>query len=104
MEQRFYYKDNNENYYSYKSQHNDLIEITEQEFNEHIAQPQPTAEQIALFNKQKEMAEIKRWLNENDYIINKHILGEYTDDDERWVNYLEQRAEKLARYNELEEQ
>lgn len=104
MEQRFYYKDNNGNYYSYKSQHDDLIEITEQEFNEHITQPQPTAEQIALFNKQKEMAEIKQWLNENDYIINKHILGEYTDDDERWVNYLEQRAEKLARYNELEEQ
>jgi hypothetical protein len=49
-----------------------------------------------------EMEQIKQWLIENDYKINKHTLGEYADDDLRWVEYLEQRQEKLLRYNELE--
>lgn len=51
---------------------------------------------------QQEMQEIIAWLNANDYIINKHTLGEYGDNDERWLNYLAQRKVKLERYNELE--
>jgi hypothetical protein len=53
-------------------------------------------------NKFYEMEEIKRWLSENDYKVNKHSLGEYADDDPRWVEYIEQRQTKLLRYNELE--
>lgn len=49
-----------------------------------------------------EMQSIKRWLSEHDYIINKHTLGEYTDNDIKWLKYLEERKLKLARYNELE--
>lgn len=49
-----------------------------------------------------EMDAIKQWLNDNDYIINKHVLGEYTDTDTRWLNYLAERKAKLERYNELE--
>lgn len=49
-----------------------------------------------------EMQEIKEWLLANDYKINKHTLGEYTDTDTRWTTYLEERKIKLARYNELE--
>lgn len=49
-----------------------------------------------------EMNEILCWLDNNDYIINKHTLGEYSDDDPKWINYLSERATKLARYNELE--
>lgn len=49
-----------------------------------------------------EIQEIKEWLNINDYKINKHTLGEYTDTDTRWTTYLEERKTKLARYNELE--
>jgi len=49
-----------------------------------------------------EMKEIKEWLEGNDYKINKHTLGEYTDTDTRWTTYLEERKTKLARYNELE--
>lgn len=49
-----------------------------------------------------EMLEIKQWLSANDYKINKHNLGEYTDTDTRWTSYLEERKIKLARYNELE--
>ena len=50
----------------------------------------------------QEMVSIKSWLNAKDYIINKHLLGEYSDTDTRWVNYLTERKLKLARYNELE--
>ena len=45
---------------------------------------------------------IKAWLQENDYKINKHLLGEYADDDVRWVEYLQERSVKLARYNDIE--
>ena len=34
--ERYYYKDNNGSYYSLKQERDDLIPITEQEFNEHI--------------------------------------------------------------------
>ena len=49
-----------------------------------------------------EMQEIKEWLLANDYKINKHTLGEYTDTDTRWTTYLAERKTKLAKYNELE--
>jgi hypothetical protein len=49
-----------------------------------------------------EIQEIKEWLLANDYKINKHTLGEYTNTDTRWTTYLEERKTKLARYNELE--
>ena len=49
-----------------------------------------------------EMGEIERWLVENDYKVNKHSLGEYSDTDKRWTSYLKERKEKLLKYNELE--
>jgi hypothetical protein len=49
-----------------------------------------------------ELNQIKIWLRENDYKVNKHILGEYQDDDERWTDYLQERSVKLARYNDIE--
>jgi hypothetical protein len=42
------------------------------------------------------------WLKAHDYIINKHLLGEYKDNDKRWKDYLQQRKEKLEQYNALE--
>ena len=33
---RYYYKDENNNYYNLKEQRNDLISITEEEWNEHL--------------------------------------------------------------------
>lgn len=51
---------------------------------------------------QEEMFEIKKWLSDNDYIINKHTLGEYSNNDEKWLNYIAERKVKLNRYNELE--
>lgn len=77
-----------ENYYSY---------------NEHLNQVKAKEEQETLINSYKqEMSAIKKWLNANDYIINKHLLGEYSDTDYRWLNYLAERKIKLARYNEIE--
>ena len=77
-----------ENYYSY-NEHLNLVKEQEQ------------TQQVINSYKQ-EMASIKSWLNANDYIINKHTLGEYSDTDTRWLNYLAERKIKLARYNELE--
>lgn len=72
-------------------------------YNEHLESVKRAEQEEQRINAIKqEMAEIKAWLNANDYIINKHTLGEYTDTEPRWTNYLAERKVKLARYNELE--
>ena len=63
-------------------------------------------EAIARMNE-KEEAKKKRadalaWLAENDWKINKHTLGEWTDTDERWIEYVETRAQKRAEIDEAE--
>lgn len=59
-------------------------------------------EKIELIKVKNEMTIIKRWLNTHDFMINKYMLGEYKDTDEKWVNYLKERKDKLKTYNELE--
>jgi hypothetical protein len=49
-----------------------------------------------------QLQDIQAWLQAHDYIINKHLLGEYKDNDKRWIDYLQQRKEKLEQYNALE--
>jgi hypothetical protein len=49
-----------------------------------------------------QLQDIQAWLKAHDYIINKHLLGEYKDNDKRWKDYLQQRKEKLEQYNALE--
>lgn len=72
-------------------------------YNDHLESVIRAKEEESRINTIKqEMASIKAWLNANDYIINKHTLGEYSDTDPRWTNYLAERKIKLARYNELE--
>ena len=72
-------------------------------YNKHLEEvKQAEQEQQRINTIKQEMAGIKAWLNSTDYIINKHTLGEYTDTDPRWTNYLAERKIKLARYNELE--
>lgn len=46
-------------------------------------------EKIAA-RRQKEKA--LEWLAENDWKVNKRFLGEWTEADERWIAYLEERA------------
>jgi hypothetical protein len=50
----------------------------------------------------KQLQDIQAWLKAHDYIINKHLLGEYKDNDKRWTDYLQERKEKLEQYNALE--
>ena len=103
---RYYYKTKDgKGLYNLKSPSTDknLIAITESEFLE--LQPKErelTAEQKQQIAIQNEMNEILAWLNKNDFVINKHLLGEYADNDQRWLDYLAERETKLARYNELE--
>lgn len=44
----------------------------------------------------------KKWLADNDYIINKVVLGEWQPEDERFINYKEQRAVVRAELDFLE--
>ena len=51
--------------------------------------------------KRKKEAVLK-WLSENDWKVNKHLLGEWSDEDPRWLAYLETRKVKRAEYDEAE--
>lgn len=75
-------------------------EWTYNQYLEQVRQAEIKEQTINAYKQ--EMSAIKKWLNDNDYIINKHLLGEYSDTDYRWTNYLAERKVKLARYNELE--
>lgn len=50
---------------------------------------------------QKETQEIQLWLKDNDWKFNKITSGEWQRDDERWLSYLEERAIKRARQDEI---
>lgn len=49
----------------------------------------------------KELSEIQKWFIDNDWKINKIVIGEWTKDDERWTTYLEERQIKRNRQDEL---
>lgn len=44
---------------------------------------------------------ILTWFRNNDYIVNKIVLGEWEKTDARYIEYLEKRAEKRQRYDEI---
>lgn len=48
--------------------------------------------------KQKETA--LKWLADNDWKVNKRTLGEWAENDERWIAYLAERAKVRAEYDE----
>ena len=82
---------------------NGIFYENEWSYNKHLEEVKQAEEKEQVINTYKqEMSSIKSWLNANDYIINKHTLGEYTDTDSRWLNYLSERKVKLERYNLLE--
>ena len=47
----------------------------------------------------KAMDRVLQWLAENDWKVNKHTLGEWADDDPRWLEYLEGREKARAEYD-----
>ena len=49
----------------------------------------------------RELSQIQRWFVENDWKPNKIITGEWTTDDQRWLDYLAERAIKRSRQDEI---
>ena len=58
-------------------------------------------QQKTLILAKEELWEIQKWFSDNDWIVNKIVVGEWTTDDERWINYLAERKAKRARQDEL---
>jgi hypothetical protein len=50
---------------------------------------------------EKEKADILQWLADNDWKINKVVVGEWEVTDLRWTNYIKERQEKRKRLDEL---
>lgn len=48
-----------------------------------------------------ELTLVQAWLKENDWIPNKIVTGEWSQDDKRWKDYLKERTIKRARQDEL---
>ena len=88
-----------------------LFDPTEKAF---YTRPLPAVDEEAYREKLAELAALKKlrddaeqqkatalkWLCENDWKINKHTLGEWADDDERWLEYLADRAQARAAYDD----
>jgi hypothetical protein len=51
---------------------------------------------------EKEQADILQWLADNDWKVNKIIVGEWTKEDQRWIDYLNERQVKRNRLDEIE--
>ena len=51
---------------------------------------------------QNELKQIKKWLFENDWKVNKVVLGEWTKEDNRWLEYISEREVKRARLDQIE--
>jgi len=60
-------------------------------------------DKIALRQQlEKEQADILQWLLENDWKVNKIVVGEWTKEDPRWLSYLQERQVKRNRLEEIE--
>lgn len=61
---------------------------------------EPTEEQKAIAKAKAEArakkAKALKWLADNDWKVNKRILGEWSENDERWLAYLADREDVRA--------
>lgn len=62
-----------------------------------------TDKQYEIACAKEELMQIKSWLSDNDWKVNKIVIGEWDSDDIRWEEYLNERALKRARQDELNE-
>jgi hypothetical protein len=51
---------------------------------------------------EKEQADILQWLADNDWKVNKIVVGEWAKEDPRWIEYLNQRQIKRSRLEQIE--
>lgn len=65
----------------------------------YFAHRERTKEEYERYMKVKRGTEIQKWLKDNDYKVNKRILGELTD--EQWEEYKETRSTLLEEYNSM---
>lgn len=87
---RYYYKNkNNTGFLNLKSAITDenYIQITEEEFNELTKPKEPTAEQKAVYEKARKIAEYKAYLEKTDYIVLK-IAEAQSEGDTNKVTHL----------------
>ena len=110
--ERFYYKNkDNTGFLNLKSPLTDerYIQITEEEFNELTKPKEPTAEEKAAYEKARQIAEYKKYLQDTDYIVLK--IGEYLADGNteavtaiktEYSEQLAKRKEAREKINELE--
>lgn len=85
-------------------------EVSEQEWQEHLASlhHEPTAEQKAKAETKRRIGELKRFLNETDWVVIK--IAEETDATkiaalrEKYASVIADRISIRAEINELEEQ
>ena len=57
----------------------------------------------AMANARKQKAAALQWLTDNDWKVNKHTLGEWADDDPRWLAYLSERTTQRVEYEKAEQ-
>ena len=110
--ERFYYKSKDGNgFLNLKSQLVDenYVQITKEEFEELTKPKEPTAEQKALQEKARKIAEYKKYLQDTDYIVLK--MGECLADGNteavtaiktEYAEQLAKRKEARDKINELE--
>ena len=51
---------------------------------------------------QQKKANALKWLADNDWKVNKHVLGEWTDRDSRWLEYLAGREKARRDIDQVE--
>ena len=61
-----------------------------------------TEEQKAKAAAMEKKENAMKWLADNDWKVNKHMLGEWTEKDKRWAAYLADRAKARAEIDEAE--
>ena len=53
---------------------------------------------------EKEQADILQWLADNDWKVNKVVVGEWEKEDPRWIEYISERQAKRKRLDEIEKE
>lgn len=53
------------------------------------------------FTYRRELDDIGFWFDDNDWKVNKVVIGEWAETDERWTSYIAERGVKRARQDTL---
>jgi len=67
----------------------------------HEEKPEQLVKKETTIELENELKQINIWFQENDYIPNKIITGEWESTDKRWTNYLKERQTKRIRRDEI---